>query len=189
MTTHASIQISRAAREDLSAVVDLFMMVEAQHEAYWPLRWKTKPNIREGFLRWMTNNVESDNLLLAVARAPDARSEPHIPAAAFNAETPATISGKVPNPTRVAGAIVVGLMDEIPIYTYKQYAYVHDMAVALDYRRRGIATLLLNYARDWSTKKGVTQLRLMVADANSDAAAAFAKSGFRTTYHEMVLPV
>jgi ribosomal protein S18 acetylase RimI-like enzyme len=189
MTQHASIQISRAAREDLSAVVDLFMMVEAQHEAYWPLRWKTKPNIREGFLRWMTNNVDNDGMLIAVARDPSAATEPAIPLSTFNAQTPAHIGGRVPNPTKVAGAIVIGVMDEIPIYTYKNYAYVHDLAVALDYRRRGIGTLLLNFARDWSVEKGLPQLRLMVADANGDAAAAFGKLGFRTTYHEMVLPL
>ena len=57
------------------------------------------------------------------------------------------------------------------------------------YRRRGIAQQLLANAAAWAKSHGLNQLRLMVADQNPDARAAFEKSGFRPTYQEMVLPL
>ena len=187
-----TITISRATAEDMPALVDLFMMVEAEHEAYSTLRWKTKPGIREGYLKWMPRHLTSETMLLAVARDPAAKAPPQIPLAVFHPDTsdcPAEFSGFAPNPTNVVGAIMVGIMDEIPIYAYTHYAYIHDLAVALDYRRRGLATRLLNYACEWSASKGMPHLRLMVAAGNPEARAAFDRAGFKPTYNEMILPL
>lgn len=160
-----AIQYGAATMEDLPAVVELAMAVEEQHETYWPLRWQRREGLPEGYMRWMTKRLEDPRMLIQVARDPAA---------------------EVP----VVGMILVTIVDEIPIYTFKEYALIQDMAVRPPYRRRGIAERLLEDAAAWSKARGMTQLRLMVASTfNPNARAAFAKAGFQPTYEEMVLPL
>jgi GNAT superfamily N-acetyltransferase len=159
--------ISRATLADLPAVVDLCMSVEAQHEAYWPLRWKTRPGIREGYLGWLAKRLDEPRMLILTAKV-----------------TPAPDTQPI-----VAGALLATIETEIPIYTYTEYAFIHDMAVAAAYRRQGIAKALLAHARDWTRQRGLNQLRLMVAEQNHEARIAFDHFGFRKTYQEMVLPI
>jgi GNAT superfamily N-acetyltransferase len=87
----------------------------------------------------------------------------------------------------VVGTILATIVDEIPIYTFDEYALVQDMAVREGYRRQGIAQRLLGEAAKWAKEQGMNQLRLMVADQNPTARKAFEKAGFRATYQEMVL--
>ena len=150
-----------ATAADLPAVVQLCMQVEAQHEAYWPLRWQRREGLPEGYLRWLSKRLDDPRMLIRVARA-----------------------GKT-----VAGMILVTIMDEVPIYTFKEYALVQDMAVQSEFRRQGIALRLLADATAWTRAQGLNQLRLMVATQNPEARAVFEKAGFRDTYQEMVLEV
>jgi GNAT superfamily N-acetyltransferase len=152
---------ARAVVEDLPAVVDLCMMVEEQHERYWPLRWQRRPGLHEGYLGWLTRRLSEPRMLIHVAREAEA----------------------------VVGMILVTIEKEIPIYTFAEYAFVQDMAVRETHRRRGVAQRLLSEAAEWSKGQGVNQLRLMVAGQNPAGRAAFEKAGFRPTYQEMVLPL
>ncbi len=43
MSQKRAIVYRKAGKEDLPAVVELCMAVEAQHEAYWRLRWERQP--------------------------------------------------------------------------------------------------------------------------------------------------
>jgi GNAT superfamily N-acetyltransferase len=164
MKTDPPLVYENAAEADLPAVVDLCMLVEEQHENYWPLRWQRRPGLAEGYLRWMTRRLTDANMLIHVAKDPAQNG-------------------------RIVGMIIISINDEIPIYTYSQYAYVQDMAVLESHRRRGIAQQLLKNAADWSRTKGLNQLRLMVAHQNPTARTAFEKAGFLPAYQEMVLPL
>lgn len=164
MSQEKDIEYARAKEADLPAVVELCMLVEAQHEAYWPLRWERRSGLEEGYLRWMTRRLEEPRMLIQVARDPVMKNA-------------------------VVGMILVTIQDEIPIYTFKEYAFIQDMAVRESHRRRGIAQHLLADAAAWGRAHGLNQLRLMVADQNPHARAAFEKAGFRPTYQEMVLPL
>jgi len=161
------IEIGLAAPADVPGVVELCMLVEEQHEAYWPLRWQRRTGIKEGYLAWMSRRVVEggkSRMLTAVARDK-------------------AMGGQV------VGAILVTIEKEVPIYTYSEYAFVQDLAVRESHRRRGIAQELLAAAAEWAKGYGLNQLRLMVAHQNPSARAAFAKAGFRATYEEMVLPL
>lgn len=155
-----SITYSATTAEDLPAVVELCMLVEAQHEAYWPLRWERRPGLEEGYLRWLGKRVGDPRMLIEVAR----------------------------DGTQVVGMILVTIQDEIPIYTFKEFALIQDMAVRTTHQRRGISQKLLEIAAEWTRSHGLTQLRLMVAHQNPGARKAFEKAGFLPTYQEMVLP-
>ncbi|HVT82760.1 MAG TPA: GNAT family N-acetyltransferase [Phycisphaerae bacterium] len=153
-----------ATLEDIPQVVDLCMLVEEQHEAYWPLRWQRRPNLDQGYLRWLSKRLPDPRMLIHVAR-------------------------DSAHPGHVVGMILVTIQDEIPIYTFKEYALIQDMAVRPSHRRQGIAQRLLAIAADWTKSHQLNQLRLMVAHHNPDARAAFEKAGFLPTYQEMVLPI
>jgi ribosomal protein S18 acetylase RimI-like enzyme len=152
---------------DIPELVDLCLLVERQHEKYWSLRWELRPDIRERYINWMTSNLAKPDWLYLVARSRPAKNKPAV----------------------IAGALVAALTQEIPIYAFTHYVFIHDMAVKPEFRRRGIARKLLLEARNWAAGKGVNQLRLMAAEANTPAQKLFEKFGFRTTYREMVLPI
>jgi len=162
-----------ASVEDLPAVVDLCMMVEEQHEHYWPLRWQRRPGLREGYLGWLTRRLSEPRMMIHVAK------DPALPG-------PRDLFGEG---GAVVGMILITVDKEIPIYTYSEYAFVQDMAVRESHRRRGVAQRLLKAAAEWSKGHGLNQLRLMVAHHNPAARAAFEKAGFLPTYQEMVLPL
>ena len=162
MEQYDPIEYGRAAEGDLPAVVDLCMLVEEQHEAYWPLRWQRRSGLKEGYLGWLTRRLSEPRMLIEVARDRERGGA-------------------------VVGAVLVTIEKEVPIYTYSEYAFVQDMAVREGYRRRGIAQRLLAAAAEWAKGHGLGQLRLMVAEQNPGARAAFEKAGFRPTYQEMVL--
>jgi len=154
------VSIDKAHSSHVSALLELFLLVERQHETYWPLRWQLRPDIKDRYGRWIASNLDKPDWLFGVA-----------------------VDGG-----RLVGGMAVGIAQEIPIYTYDRYAMIHDLAVLPEYRRRGIATDMVQFARQWTRAAGVSQLRLMAADLNAPARELFSRLGFRTTYHEMVLP-
>ncbi len=161
-----AIAYAPATTEDLPAVVELCMLVEEQHEAYWPLRWQRRPGLSEGYLRWLGKRLGDPRMLIQVAR-----------------------DNSLAATARVVGMILVTINDEIPIYTFKEFALIQDMAVRPSHQRRGIAQHLLADAAAWTKSHGLNQLRLQVAQQNPTARKAFEKAGFLPTYQEMVLPI
>jgi GNAT superfamily N-acetyltransferase len=155
------IAIQKAELQQVPALVGLFLLVERQHETYWPLRWKLRDDIGDRYTRWISSNLEKSDWLFAVA-----------------------LDGG-----QVVGGIAAGIMTEIPIYAYDRYAFIHDLAVTPEHRRKGIATQLMQFVGNWAGGSGVNQLRLMAAEPNAAAQRLFSRLGFRCTYHEMVLPI
>lgn len=153
-----------AEKSEVSSVVDLCMIVERQHESYWPLRWQLRKGLEKGWGGWLARHLDNPDMLVLVARD----------------------SGKN---NQVVGALVAEIEEEMPIYTYQKFGFIHDVAVLDDYRGQGAGMTLLKLAGDWARSRGVDQLRLMVARKNPDAARLFERAGFRDTYREMVLPV
>jgi ribosomal protein S18 acetylase RimI-like enzyme len=174
MTQRDDIIYGPATEADLPTVVDLCMLVEEQHENYWPLRWERRAGLREGYLRWMSRRLNDPRMFIHVAKDPAIQTAPDL----FGHTNPA-----------VVGMILVTINDEIPIYTYSEFALIQDMAVLTTHRRLGIAQQLLKNAATWSKAHSLNQLRLMVAHHNPAARAAFEKAGFQPTYQEMVLPL
>jgi ribosomal protein S18 acetylase RimI-like enzyme len=60
-----------------------------------------------------------------------------------------------------------------------RHAFVHDLYVAPEYRRRGIATRLMEVAEAFAHSQGVTEVRLGVLERNQDARALYDALGFR----------
>ncbi|MCL5946346.1 MAG: GNAT family N-acetyltransferase [Planctomycetes bacterium] len=168
-----TINIAPVQSADIESLVELFLLVERQHEQYWPLRWALRPDIQMRYTRWITNYREKSEWLFITARRT-------VPQAA----------NVVPVLTNeIIGGLAASVIEEIPIYQFTQYAFIHDLAVRPEARRQGVGHALIDYTRQWAKTKGVNQLRLMAAENNIPARALFAHYGFRVTYTEMVLPI
>jgi GNAT superfamily N-acetyltransferase len=158
------ITLAPAKQEDVAGIVDLCVSVERQHEAYWPLRWQLRSDLRQRYHRWLESNLTTARWLILCAKA-------------------GASAGPVPP---LVGVLVAAIQEEIPIYLYREYAFIHDMAVIPEYRRRGVADKLLQEARCWAGRHGVNQIRAMVAVENHAATELFSQAGYRATYREMV---
>lgn len=66
-----------------------------------------------------------------------------------------------------------------------RYLFLQQIAVDPDFRRKGIATALLDDFKACAAGMGITELRLDVWGANADARACFEKAGFATYNHRM----
>ncbi len=162
--TNDLITLIPAGPEDVAGIVDLCLSVERQHEAYWPLRWQLRCDLGPRYHRWLESNLAAPRWLILCAKA-----------VASAAAAPSLV-----------GVLVAAIQEEIPIYSYREYAFIHDMAVVVEYRRRGVANRLLQEARRWAGEKGVNQIRAMVAVKNDAATELFGHAGYRATYREMV---
>ena len=63
--------------------------------------------------------------------------------------------------------------------------FVHDVAVAENSRRKGVATLLMNAAMQWLREHGAPRVIIWTAAPNQAAHALFHRLGFRDTMIEM----
>jgi ribosomal protein S18 acetylase RimI-like enzyme len=67
---------------------------------------------------------------------------------------------------RLVGMIVGLACDVYPVFQPEQYGLVSDMVVAPDWRRRGVGRALFDSVKTWSSERGMSHLKLMVAHAN-----------------------
>lgn len=66
-----------------------------------------------------------------------------------------------------------------------QYAYLGLMYVKPTYRGKGINWHVLKILKEWVIEKEITEIRLVVYDANSGAKNAYQKAGFKAHVLEM----
>jgi ribosomal protein S18 acetylase RimI-like enzyme len=95
-------------------------------------------------------------------------------------------------------AVFVAMRDDIVVgYVYtalepeswkelrEAAGFIHDVVVAPDARRHGVATALMNAAVEWLRSRGAPRVVLGTADKNEVAQRLFARLGFRRTMIEM----
>lgn len=63
------------------------------------------------------------------------------------------------------------------------FAWVHDVYVKPEQRRRGVASMLMAEAERFAREQGAQMLRLGVLDRNQDARTFYARHGFREYTH------
>lgn len=86
------------------------------------------------------------------------------------------VDTEAPEP-RVVGYAVGMVQEPPPIFEPEMYTFVSDLFVDPAYRRRGIATALVERVRGWGWVKGITRMSL-VLPVNSSAQGLYEKLGF-----------
>jgi len=77
---------------------------------------------------------------------------------------------------RVLGYIILGELR--PFFSPQAVAFVYDIWVAPEHRRRGVARFLLAEAERWAKAHGYRKIKLEVAELNRGARDLYAKAGY-----------
>lgn len=146
-----------ATAADVPAILPMVRALCAMHRAMDPDKYNFLPDIEDRYARWLPH------------RAADSRS--------------VFLTAAAPQPVAF---LVATIEPEIPIYTTREFAFIHDVWVERTHRAQGIARHLVDAAVARFSELGVKQVRLDTARANESARRLFASCGFRESSTEML---
>jgi ribosomal protein S18 acetylase RimI-like enzyme len=152
--------IRKAERRDADALGRLGAMLMRTHYAFDPKRFLAPADGSErGYASFLAGMLDSPHDCVFVAEVDD----------------------------RVAGYVFAALE---PL-SWKELrgpaGFIHDVAVAEDARRAGVATQLLRAAIEWLREHGAPRVLLWTAAPNEPARRLFHRLGFRDTMIEMTM--
>ena len=78
---------------------------------------------------------------------------------------------------------------EISIYSLQEFAFIHDIWVEPEYRKKGIAQQIIKLTVERFQEMGIKQIRLDTVAANESARQLFKSYGFRLTTMEMLMEI
>lgn len=157
--------IRPALPADVPAVLPMVRAICDQHRVLDPDKFGFLDDIVERYAQWLP------------LRATDPRS-------VFLVAVDATDSPNAP-----FGYLVGTVNEAVPIYTIREFGWIHDIWVDPAHRGQRVGQALVNTAAREFAMMGVKQLRLETAYLNDTARALFASCGFRTCAIEMLKAV
>ena len=80
---------------------------------------------------------------------------------------------------KITGYTKIGISEYPPVFKMDKYGLISDVAVANEYRRKGIGQALYNASTKWFADKGITRIELRVANINNVARGFWSKMGFK----------
>jgi ribosomal protein S18 acetylase RimI-like enzyme len=88
---------------------------------------------------------------------------------------------------QIVGLVKIAIREtrDIPVLVPRQYAEIGTLAVAQNYRRRGIGRALMETAERWASERGIDQIELSVWEFNDQARAFYAALGYLTASRKM----
>ena len=88
-----------------------------------------------------------------------------------------------------AGARLVEVAPDDPIYLRRRFVYVDDMGVTPGFRGRGLAARLLAAIEEWALAQAAVALELTVFEFNEGARRLYERAGFATLQRRMQKPL
>ena len=155
-----SIVVRKAAQRDLASLGRLGAMLMQAHYAFDPHRFLAPGEGSErGYASFLGNVLDSNDDCVFVAEADG-----------------------------VVAGYVYAAMEPLSWKELRGPAgFIHDIAVAEDQRRSGMARELLRAAIDWLRERGAPRVILWTAAPNEGAQMLFRSLGFRETMVEMTM--
>ncbi len=152
------IVIRRATKTDLPALGRLGASLLRMHHAYDPQRFMApRGDPEEGYAWFLGTQLKEDDVAVFVAER-----------------------GGL-----VVGYVYAGLEPQSWKELREEAGFIHDVVVAKEVRRLGIASALLEAAFEWLRSIGAPRVVLWTADKNEGAQRLFTRLGFRRTMLEM----
>lgn len=159
-------EIRRAELDDIPRILPLIAKICAFHQALDPAKFGFLPHPELHYEEWLRRVVSRDRDLCLVAEIPSDKSEAELTLGAF---------------------LIATVEREIPIYTLRQYGFIHDVWVEEAYQHAGIARQMVMQTITHFQQLGIPQIRLDTAIANEAARELFTACGFRVSTVEMLL--
>jgi len=152
--------IIRAAQlEDLDEVGKLAGQLVRQHHEFDALRFMLIPNVEAGYARFFGSQLSNEETIILVAE----------------------------HEGQIVGYAYARLEERDWNALLDACGALHDIFVAENMRRRGVARRLVEAVRERLQGKGAPRLVLHTASKNHDARQFFASIGFRETMIELTL--
>ncbi len=143
------IAIRQARESDADAIVELWMGMMREHQAM-DSHIRLAENAAEHYRSYLRMNLSAAAALVLVASEGD----------------------------RPVGFTLAMLCPNLPMFEPGEYGYLSDMVVLPSHRDRGIGEQMLERARAWFRKRGVSCLQLQVYGNNDAGRRFWARAGF-----------
>ncbi|MDQ7828176.1 MAG: GNAT family N-acetyltransferase [Armatimonadota bacterium] len=151
----ATVEIDRARPADLPTLLELWGDLAAFHAGLDPA-FAPAPHWRSAYEAYLLDLMHRDDARVLVAR--------------------------------VAGTVVafaVGRLTTLPpFFADRRRGYIQDVVTHPRYRRRGIATRLVEHLLAWMAEEGIATVELTVAVGNPEAMRFWERLGFRVYMHQ-----
>ena len=152
------VTIRSATAADLPAILPMVAQTCAFHQRIAPAKYPFRPEPEKGYIRWLASQIDQPRSVFLVADLDQ----------------------------RIVGFLIATVDTEIPIYTVKEYGFIHDVWVDEDARRHGVGRALIMEMVARFRVIGVPQIRLDVVATNTSAEQLFASCGFAVATKEMI---
>jgi ribosomal protein S18 acetylase RimI-like enzyme len=152
------VEIRRATAADLPALGRLGASLLRSHYAFDPLRFMApNENSESGYAWFLGTQLKEDDVAIFVAERAGV----------------------------VIGYVYVGLEPQSWKELREAAGFIHDVAVAPEAQRHGVAGSLVDAASEWLRAQGAPRVVLWTAEKNDIAQRLFTRLGFRRTMIEM----
>lgn len=167
MAVTCPVPIRPATPADIPAVLPMVRAICGVHARMDPDRYGFLDDVAERYERWLPQRAADPRSVFLIAE-----QEPSPPA-----------------PPVIVGFLVGSVEANIPVYSLREYGFIHDVWVEPAHRGRGLASALVDEALTRFRAMGVAQVRLETAAGNEAARSLFAARGFRVGTIDMLRPL
>ncbi len=158
-STKKSMEIRSANQSDIPGILPMIAKVCALHQTWDSAKYGFLPHPERSYKKWLSSLLNNPQDLCLVAEESN----------------------------QLIAFLIATLEREIPIYTLKNYAFVHDLWVEPEFRHAGIARQIVERTIAHFTQLDVLQIRLDTAMANDAARKLFENCGFRVSTIELLI--
>lgn len=155
------VEVRYAREEDVEAIADMIARLKILNEELDP-HFRVVEDLEEQARRYVRDSIKSDNVIVILAYDADS-GEP-------------------------LGVLRLEFIDRI-FYKPRLKAVITDIYVKPKHRRKRIATMLLEKAKDDARKRGAGLITAVYPANNVIAEMFYEKEGFRTLQVEKYLPL
>ena len=152
------VTIRSATAADLPAILPMVAQTCAFHQRIAPAKYPFLPEPEKRYINWLSRQIGEPRSVFLVAE--------------LN--------------RRPIGFLIADVEAEIPIYTVKEFGFIHDVWVDEDARRHGAGRALILEMVARFRAMGIQQIRLDVVATNAPAERLFASCGFAVATKQMI---
>jgi len=158
--------IRPATATDVPAVLPMVASICALHKSWDPSKYGFLPNPEQRYERWLIAQATNERSVFLVAEEEASSTE---------------------QPGQLVAFLVATTEREVPIYSLKEFGFIHDLWVEPEYRHAGIARQMVMLTISRFSQIGVEQIRLDTVAVNDAARRLFSSCGFRLSTMEMLI--
>ncbi|WP_414551355.1 N-acetyltransferase family protein [Anabaena sp. CCY 0017] len=153
--------IRSATIDDVPAVLPMLAKTCALHESWDAAKYGLRSHPEQQYEKWLTRLPHKERSVFLVAEDQE----------------------------KLVAFLAATVEPELPIYSLQEFAFIHDIWVEPEYRRKGIAPQIINMSVERFQQMGIKQIRLDTVAANESARQLFKSCGFRLTTMEMLMEI